>query len=322
MEEFIIKKNDANQRLDKFLRKYLKNLPLSVIYKLIRTKKIKINDTSVTADTFIRIGNKITIFEDISNIKRKISSKLNFCNKSLNIVYEDENLLIVYKDSGVLVHEDVHEKDDTLIKHIWYYLQNKGEIDTIAKTFMPTLCHRLDRNTEGLIMCAKNSLTLKVMNEKIKNREIEKFYLCLVEGYVKNTKGIIETYLYKDENTRTVSVCNGTKIGSQKAITEYKVLNRGEISLLEIKLITGRMHQIRVHLANIGHPIIGDLKYNYKKYSGVKTQRLSAYKIVFRFKNSTHLDYLENKEINSRNLVSFVKKYYLVLVLLLIGHII
>lgn len=225
---------------------------------------------------------------------------------SLDIVYEDKNLIIVNKKTGLVVHEDNDNTSDTLINRIKHYLYEKGEYEPEKEmSFAPSLCNRIDRNTEGLVICAKNAESLRIMNQKIKDREIKKKYRCVCVGNFKNKSDEISAYLVKDEENNKVRIYDKPVENSKKIITRYTVLKqKDELSLLEIDLITGRTHQIRAHMAYIGHPILGDGKYGEnsinKKYS-VKTQALCSYSIKFEFTtDSGILEYLNGKEITAK----------------------
>jgi 23S rRNA pseudouridine955/2504/2580 synthase len=221
----------------------------------------------------------------------------------LDVIFEDENILAVYKPSGLIVHEDENEKQNTLINRVKAYLYKNGEYDpAVENSFAPALCHRLDRNTAGLVICAKNFATLQIMNEKIKNDEIEKHYRGLTCGVPRPARGTISTYLFKDEKNNQVYVCGKSHANAKSAITKYKVLGaKNNIALVDVNLITGRTHQIRVHFAHIGCPILGDNKYGSKEVNRKfrqKYQCLVAYKIKFNFQTDAGiLNYLKDKII-------------------------
>ena len=290
MREIIIGKNDAGQRIDKFLTKKYKSLPQSMMYKLIRKKKITLNRKRVHEDAVLSEGDRILVFapDDLfcDSAKRDIPvSRSDIC-----VVYEDENVLIVDKPSGLLVHSDEAESRDTLIDRIHSYLYKKGEYDPAQEqSFAPSLCNRIDRNTQGLVIAAKNAAALRSMNVIIRERHIEKTYLATVHGLLEAAQGTISLFLEKDPKTNTVRV-KKERVNSETktAVTEYKTVSVSAdkaYSLLEIKLVTGRTHQIRASFAHIGHPLLGDGKYAVNKADralGFSSQALCSYSVTFK----------------------------------------
>ena len=209
MKSFTIKKNDAGQRLDKFLTKAVKGLPTSLMYKYIRTKKIKVNRKRTEQKYMLEEGDVIDLFirDEFFDSPEKDGGAIERIEPKITVVYEDENILLVNKRPGVVVHEDSEAKDNTLIMHIKAYLYRKGEYDPSSEqSFAPALCNRIDRNTGGIVLAAKNAAALRIMNEKIKNNEISKFYLCAVHGTPKPQKQTLHGYLLKDSATNTVKV--------------------------------------------------------------------------------------------------------------------
>ncbi len=311
MRELKIQKNDAGQRLDKFITKAL-DLPMSLLYKSVRLKKIKINRHRCEPGTILCEGDTVQCF-----LKDEFFAKLDGrhfgegageCSldkvkPQLDIVYEDENILLLNKRPGISVHEDSNGAINTLITHIQAYLYAKGEYNPDREqSFAPALCNRIDRNTGGIVIAAKNAEALRVMNDKIRDREIDKFYLAAVHGIPKKKEDTLYGYLLKDEKTNTVRVYDkNPPKGAKKIITKYKVVATSEDkALLEVELLTGRTHQIRAHMAFVGHPLIGDGKYGINKSEraeGYKYQALYSYKLKFSFKDGkTALDYLKGKE--------------------------
>lgn len=318
MKEFQIKKNDAGQRLDKFLTKAVKGLPMSLMYKYIRTKKIKVNRARTEQKYVLQEGDIVQLFikDEFFDSPERDDSALASIKPKLTVVYEDENIILVNKRPGVLVHEDDEARDNTLIMHIKAYLYQKGEYDPEnEQSFAPALCNRIDRNTGGIVIGAKNAEALRVMNEKIKNDEISKFYYCAVHGKMPKKSDTLTGFLLKDSDKNQVKIFDKQVKGSKNIITKYKVVSeKNGNSLLEIELVTGRTHQIRAHLSYIGHPLIGDGKYGVNKddrAKGYKYQALYAYRLRFDFNDdSGALGYLRGKEVKlSRDDVWFLKEF-------------
>ena len=318
MKEFQIKKNDAGQRLDKFLTKAVKGLPISLMYKYIRTKKIKVNRARTEQKYVLQEGDIVQLFikDEFFDSPEKDNSALASITPKLTIVYEDENIILCNKRPGVLVHEDDEGKDNTLIMHIKAYLYQKGEYDPDSEqSFAPALCNRIDRNTGGIVIGAKNAEALRVMNEKIKNDEISKFYYCVVHGKMPKKADTLTGFLLKDSDKNQVKIFDKQVKGSKNIITKYKVVSeKNGMSLLEIELVTGRTHQIRAHMSYIGHPLLGDGKYGINKddrTKGYKYQALYAFRLRFDFDDdSGALGYLKGKEVKlSRDDVWFLKDF-------------
>lgn len=304
LKEVIIDKNDSGQRLDRFLKKYLKDAPLSFIYKMLRKKNIKINNKKGKPDMIISEGDVIQLFLSDETIEKfRGTQRVNNSKFSLNIIYEDENIILINKPVGFLSHSANKEYGNNVVDGMIQYLYEKGEYNPrVEKTFRPSICNRLDRNTSGIIIGAKNYEVLRQINASIKAGEIHKYYKTIVKGQVKE-EGIFEGYLAKDEELNKVKILDEEGEDTKKILTKIRVLKTiNKYSLLEIELITGRTHQIRAHLSNIGHPIIGDIKYGDKSVNkyfrenyGLNSQFLHAYKIVFS-KLEAPLDYLNGKE--------------------------
>ncbi len=300
MRTVTVNGNDAGQRLDKFLGKLLKSMPAGMLYKSIRKKRVKVNGKRADISYRLSEGDKIELYINDEFFGDKSAEEYANRPSELKIVYEDENILVADKPSGLPCHGGGNSGDDTLISRITAYLFKTGEYDPSSEnTFAPALCNRLDRNTSGLVIAAKNAAALRIVNEKIKKREVEKYYICTVIGVPEEKSGIIETYLKKDGGSNTVSVSQNEK-DARRAVTKYKVLSTTENGArVEVRLITGRTHQIRAHMAHIGHPIEGDVKYGAPKNGKRDFQNLRAYKIKFNFKESCALDYLNQKTIEA-----------------------
>lgn len=305
MKIITVGKNDAGQRLDKFLLKAVRGLPLSLLYKDLRTKKIKLNGKRTTGNALLTEGDEIRLFikdEFFDAPDESDARTLGAIRPKLSVVFEDENLMILNKRPGVLVHEDADGGENTLILHIKAYLYGKGEYDPAAEqSFAPALCNRIDRNTGGMVIAAKNAAALRDMNERIREGEISKFYLAAVHGKMEKREATLCAYLRKDSAKNQVTVHDTPFPGAKKILTRYRVLaEKNGRSLLEVELLTGRTHQIRAHLSHIGHPLLGDGKYGHNeddRKMGYKYQALYAYRLRMDFSQKGGvLDYLRGRE--------------------------
>ena len=303
MKSFTIAKNDSEQRLDKFLTKSFPNLPKALMYKYIRIKRIKVNGKRAEISTRLHVGDVVDMYIN-DEFFEKSETRYDFmsASKSIDIVYEDENIMLLNKKVGLLSHPDEGEYVDTLITRIKRYLFEKGEYNPADETsFTPALVNRIDRNTSGIVIAAKTAKALRVLNQKMKDREIHKFYLCVVHGEPKPKSATLEGYLFKDEKKNKVFVSKKKTDGAKLIKTKYNVLKtNNNLSLVEIELLTGRTHQIRAHMAWLGCPLLGDGKYGtnaLNKKSGLKKQCLCSYKLKFDFTTDAEgLAYLNGKE--------------------------
>ena len=310
MKEFTVNANDAGQRLDKFVRKALPTLPLSVIYKALRQKDVKINGKRGKNDDRLNEGDVVRVYvkDDFFTNDTPAPVITKQIKVDLDIVYEDENILLVNKPAGLPVHEVDGGKKVTLIEQIIAYLIQKGEYKPEEEnTFVPSLCNRIDQNTAGIVIAAKNAPSLRVMNKKIKDREITKKYLCVTEGYPPKKEGRLENFIEKDSDNNRVFVYDKRRNeNSLTAITKYKIFEKkGNIALVEAELVTGRTHQIRAQFAHNGFPLVGDMKYGRHDRATVKYkhQALYSYKLTFDFDTDADiLNYLRGKTFTVKNI--------------------
>lgn len=317
MRELTIGSNDAGQRLDRFLSKTVPLLPASLLQKSIRLKRIKVNGRRAERDTRLSPGDTVQLYINDTFFGKPAEENL-FLERftpHLSIVYEDDNLLLVDKRPGLSVHPDEREKVNTLIHHVQAYLYRRGEWDPESENaFAPALCNRIDRNTGGIVIAAKNAETLRILNEKIRAHEVEKTYLCITAGRPNPPEGRIEGFLRKDEAKKLVTFYRRPIPGGRSAVTLYRTIEtRGSLSLVECRLLTGRTHQIRVSMAEIGCPLLGDGKYGsgeINRRCHENRQALYAYQIGFPFPTDAGgLNYLRGKRFTVKR-IPFREKYF------------
>ncbi len=299
MKEIIITSAQRGQRLDKYLLKYLNKAPKSFIYKMLRKKNIKLNNKKAEGNEILSVGDSIKLFlsdDTLSNFMEV--KKIERTERNFEIIYEDKNIILVNKPKGLIVHPDKDNKKNTLNDQLLYYLYEKGEFDASAESdFTPSICNRLDRNTSGIVVMGKNLEAVQQLNKGFRERLIDKYYITVVKGKV-NCSGEVSGYHSKNDN-------NFASIGDKGKfiLTKYETIcTNGDYSLLKIKLETGKSHQIRVCMAHINHPIIGDAKYGDEKTNRyfrdkykLRSQLLHSYEIKFRFSDGL-LSYLNNKK--------------------------
>ena len=329
MREFIINKNDGGQRLDKFVSKTVWGLPPSLMYKFIRKKRIKVNGKRAEEKQILKENDIVEMYIPDEFFEKKstdgdATEELSRLKSRITVAFEDRNVIICDKPAGVLSHNgDESENEssknserETLLFHIKAYLYQRGEWDPKAEnSFAPALCNRIDRNTGGLVIAAKNAQALRQMNEMIRDGAVHKKYLCAVHGRMKKQSETLRAYLFKNSKTKTVRVSDTETRGSKEIVTEYRVLDYNrehDLSLLEVSLHTGRTHQIRAHLAHIGHPLLGEGKYAENKEDralGYAHQALYSYKVSFDVSDGTLKD-LDGKEITvDRKAIGFLKLF-------------
>lgn len=310
MRELVVKKNDANQRLDKFLLKKFKTMPKKMAYMYIRKKCVKVNGKKATPEVMLKENDLLTFYikdEFFDNIQEENYEFLK-APKTLKIIYEDENIILLDKKPGVIVHQDKSYHFDCLLLRLQHYLYDNGEYNPKEENcFAPALVNRIDRNTGGIVIGAKNAESLRILNQKMKDRELHKFYLCLLINKPKKDNAILSDYLIKNEKTNKVTVLRNKKQGAKKILTKYSVLEtNNNLTLCEVELLTGRTHQIRAHMSSIGCPILGDNKYGNKKLNqkySLSKQCLYSYKLAFDFTtDSGILSYLDKKDFSTNDI--------------------
>lgn len=316
MKQLTVNKNAAGQRLDRFLLKTFPSLSQGLLCKTLRKKDIKVNGVRASADQRVCENDVVTVYIKDELLEEKKPSEDDFltADSTLNIIYEDENILLVDKPAGMVVHEDNENSRDTLINRIKSYLYRKGEYRPEEEfSFAPSLCNRIDRNTGGIVIAAKNAESLRILNQKVRDRELTKLYICAVHGIPEPREATETAYLFKNEQENRVVISEKKTPQNRTIVTKYRVLetNRGN-SLLEVDLVTGRTHQIRAHMAYLGHFLLGDGKYGSNKINrelGYPYQALYSYKLIFRFTTDGGiLNYLNGREFTAEN-IWFLEKF-------------
>lgn len=307
MIQLVITDNEKNQRLDRFLKKYLKGAPLSRIYKLIR-KDVKVNGKRVSEETMLAAGDQLCLYiseEELSGYEK--TREHTRAKRQFRIAYEDDNLLIAEKPFGLLTHGDSREKKNTLANQVLDYLIETGSYCPRAeRTFVPSPVNRLDRNTTGLVIFGKNGASLQALAQMIREKSfVDKFYLTVTAGELKEPLELTDRML-KDERSNKVTVLDGEgEEGRRMETVVYPLLASNGYTLAQVRLVTGRTHQIRAHLAKAGFPVIGDEKYGSKRVNqlmrsqfGLTTQFLHACRLQFH-NGIPPLDYLRGKEVTA-----------------------
>lgn len=306
MRELLIGKNDGDQRLDRFLRKYLDKAPYSFIQRMIRRKNIELNGQRAKGETIIKEGDRIQLYlADETIDKFRDLEEISQSKHRPSIIYQDKNIILINKDIGVLSH-GAEGQAENVVDGLINYLYEKGEYDPAQeKTFVPSICNRLDRNTSGIIIGAKNAPALRTINQAIRENQIRRFYKTIVKGQLEINQAM-EGYLVRDRELRKVEVLEAKEDGGKQIRTRIRTLDiAGDYSLLEIELLTGRTHQIRAHLSHLGHPLIGDGKYGdrglnqvFREKFNLRSQLLDAYRIEFKSMEEP-LGYLSKREFTS-----------------------
>ena len=318
MKELHIREKDAGQRLDRFVSKAVPLLPDSLLQKYIRLKRIKRNGKGAKRDERLAMGDTLQLYinDEFFEAPREDNAYLKVGTPKLDIVYEDENILLADKKPGILCHSAGKWDYNTLIANIQAYACQSGEWKPREEnSFAPALCNRIDRNTGGIVIAAKNAETLRILNEKIRCREIDKRYLCVVHGRPKPPEGRLEGYIFKDAKKNQVYVKDRPEPGAKTAVTHYRLLeSAGGLSLVECALLTGRTHQIRAQMAHAGWPLLGDGKYGSerenRRFDETAGQALYSYRLRFVFPTDAGLlNYLRGREFTVSH-IGFVEKYF------------
>lgn len=317
MKEFCITKDDSGQRLNKFLEKAVPRLPGGLMHKYLRLKRIKVNGKRAGAADRLAEGDTVQLYlnDEFFEPSGGEAAYTRISQPRLSVLYEDEQILLADKRSGMVVHTDESGDDNTLIAHIQAYLYQSGQWNPAdALSFTPALCNRIDRNTGGIVVAAKTAEALRLLNEGIRKHALQKRYLCIVHGQMQPPAGEISLFLRRDEKRKLVTAHRTQVPGAKTAVTRYRTLAvRGGLSLLRCELVTGRTHQIRVHMAAAGHPLLGDCKYGTAEQNrpyGETYQALYSYQLAFGgLPADSTLGYLNGRTFTVKD-VPFVRKYF------------
>ena len=317
MKQYTATANDDGVRLSRFVQSVTRDFPTSLLYKSFRNKRVKVNGKKAVPEYRIQAGDLIELYinDEFFESPSEENVYLTITTPRLKIVYEDENIMLLDKPAGMLAHADEHEKVNTLVNHMLAYLYQKREWRPREENaFTPALCNRIDRNTGGIVIAAKNAEALRILNDKIRDREIDKAYLCVVCGRPRPAEGRLEGYLFKDAVKNQVYVTKKPQPGAKSAATEYRTLqSRKGLSLVECRLLTGRTHQIRAQMAAAGCPLLGDGKYGRERINrtyGETGQMLYSYKLTFTLPTDAGiLEYLRGKTFQVQQ-VAFAEKYF------------
>ena len=317
MKEFIIAAADDGKKLEKWLIREMPAVSMGMRRKYFRLKRYKLNGHPAREDARLSRGDVLQIYLSDADFEkpRREDPFLSKIQPRLSILYEDENLLLADKRPGLMAHPDAHEKVNTLITHVQAYLYQKGAYDPAAPhAFAPALCNRLDRFTGGIEIIAKTDAAMRVLNQKIRDREIDKLYYCVALGRFSRPEGTLDNFIVKSPEAKKVSVSPRMVPSGQRAQTKYRVLaHRDGLSLVECALLTGRTHQIRAQMAFAGHPLLGDNQYGDRRRNekyGRSYQALYAYKLRFAFRSDAGpLNALNGREFVAPD-VRFISEYF------------
>ena len=312
MKQITVSENEAGQRLDKLLAKFLREAPKSFLYKMMRKKNITLNGKKVQGNEMLQVGDEIKLFFSDETLEKfqgsapAVSVPKQVSRTKLDVIYEDEHIILINKPAGML-SQKARPQDVSLVEHLIGYLLDNGSItkEQLA-SFHPAVCNRLDRNTSGLVVAGKSLAGLQGISKMLNERTMKKYYRCVVAGYITGSQHL-KGYLWKDEKTNKVQILKSERPDAKWIETEYRAIKSANgLTLLEVHLITGRSHQIRAHLASIGHPIVGDTKYGnpnlnrkYQQSHGIKCQMLHAYRLEMPEKMEGKLDYLAGKKFEA-----------------------
>ncbi|MCL2399318.1 MAG: RluA family pseudouridine synthase [Defluviitaleaceae bacterium] len=293
MVEIVLTSNQANRRFDRFLCDYLKLAPKSLIYKLLRKKRIKLNGKRAEGSEITAIGDQVIFYlasETLQGFMKEAKPKPKHVAEPPDIIHEDDNILLVNKPAGLLTHSDTANSQDTLVDRLSYYLYDEDD------DFRPSVCNRLDRNTSGLVVSGKNMASIQALNSIFASRQVEKIYLAVVCGRLENA-GVLKGYMIKDEKANQSYILPQQQEGAVFIHTEYSTLSATDnFSLIRVQIHTGKSHQIRLHFSTLGHPLAGDIKYGGKRLENHRGQLLHCYSLKFSNLKSGYLSYLSNRQ--------------------------